>query len=309
MKVFLRLLPNLLAAFGIDHTMAEKGLTAIDLDPAAWNVATETKASKEGNLLRLDSAGTSTWASPAARWPVAANTRLARGGRGGRRQCRHPSRWFDHAGQLVSTAEAVRLGGGSIETRGASLQPPEGAAAFGPKFWIEGEPARASIAGVTLERQPDWVSGVRELHRVEPRAIPGKIWKPTAELLTVPTPRALVLRSREGHAPSRAFIWTPRSKAVRPSAFCYRSSCCLSPDPRSRCRFCAGTARGSFSAKPAHLKDLTKAGRCRIRRPRQRDRCGSPNPPSFAAKLWVTAPAGEAVQIGTHVYAEAETAP
>jgi hypothetical protein len=302
MKVFLRLLPILLAAFGIDHTMAKDSF-AIDLDPAAWNVAAETQASKEGNLLRLNSAGTSAWASPAARWPVAADLALSVEGAADGGNLITQVEWFDRAGQLVSTAEAVRLGGGSIETRGASLQPPEGAAAFGLKFWIEGEPARASIAGITLERQPDWLSGVRELHRVEP----GNT-KVEADSGLTHSADASSWSFALAEGTPYAGVHLDSPVEARPGLRILLPVIMLPPGSSVSLQIMRWDSAGKFLGEIDALKDLTEAGDYEFVVP-DSVTDADPKPAKLTTKLWVTAPAGKAVQIGAPVYAEAETAP
>ena len=305
MKSSLRLLlPKfcLIIVLGTGYAMANDSF-AIDLDPAVWSVADDTQVGKEGNLLRINSTSTSAWASPTARWPVSKKLSLRVEGAADGGNLITQAEWFDRSGRLLSTAEVLRLSGASIETRGGSMQPPEGAAAFALKFWVEGEPAQASIAGITLERQPDWPSAIRELHRVEPgntkvEADSGLTHRADASNWS--------FTLAEGTPYAGAHLDSPVE--ARPGLRVLLPVIALPPGSSVSMQILRWGNMGEFLGETDALKDLTEVGDYEFVIP-DIVTSAEPKPAKLTTKIWVTAPAGKAVQLGAPVYAEAETGP
>jgi hypothetical protein len=300
--LFVLLAAGLTIALGTFSATAKDSL-AIDLDPASWSLAAETEASKEGDVLRITGTTNNTWASPAGRWPVSQNLALRLQGAADGGNLIAQAEWFDRAGQLLAAEEVLRVSGSSIETRGAPMQPPEGAADFALKFWIEGEPAKASIAGITVERQPDWPSSVRALHRVEP----GNTKVEADSSLTHSADAASwIFRLAEGTPYASVHLDSPVE--ARPGLRVLLPVLALPPNSSVSMQILRWGSAGNFLGDTEALKDLTEVGDYEFVIPDAVTQA-DPKPAKLTTKIWVTAPAGQAVRIGAPVYAEADTAP
>lgn len=305
MKPSLRLLlpaACLIVALDGNYLMAKDSF-AVDLNSAAWSVAAETEAGMEGKLLHITSKSTNAWASPAARWPVSKNLALRVEGAAEGGNLITQAEWFDRSGKLLATAEVLRLSGGSTETRGGSMQPPEGAAAFGLKFWIEGAPAKASITAITLERQPDWSSAVRELHRVD--SSKTKV-EADSGLTHQAGASSWSFTLEEGTPYASAHLDSPVE--ARPGLRVLLPVVTLPPGSSVSMQIMRWDNMGKFLGETDALKDLTEVGDYEFVIPDSVTEA-EPKPAKLTTKIWVTAPAGKAVQLGAPVYAEVDTAP
>ncbi len=282
---------------------AAKDTLVIDLDPVSWSLAADTEANKEGDVLRITGTTNNTWASPAGRWPVSQHLALRLQGAADGGNLIAQAEWFDRAGQLVAAEEVLRLSGGSIETRGAPMQPPEGAAAFALKFWVEGTPARASIAGITVERQPDWPSAVRDLHRVE--AGNTKV-EADSGLIYSADGASWIFSLAEGTPYASVHLDSPVE--ARPGLRVLLPVLALPPNSSVSMQILHWGGTGKFLGDTEALKDLTEVGDYEFVIPDAVTQA-DPKPAKLTTKIWVTAPAGQAVRIGAPVYAEADTAP
>jgi hypothetical protein len=280
-----------------------KDALAVDLDPASWSLAADTEANKDGDVLHITGTTTSIWASPAGRWPVSQNLALRLQGAADGGNLIAQAEWFDRAGQLVAAEEVLRLSGSTMETRDAPMQPPDGAADFALKFWIEGEPAKASIAGITVERQPDWPSNVHELHRVEPgntkvEADSGLIHSADAA--------SWIFSLAEGTPYASVHLDSPVE--ARPGLRVLLPVLALPPNSSVSMQILRWGGDGNFLGDTEALKDLTEVGDYEFVIPDAVTEA-DPKPAKLTTKIWVTAPVGQAVRLGAPVYAEADTAP
>lgn len=269
----------------------------IDLEPASWTFAPDTIGTTEGDMLRIAGGAESAWAAPQGRWPSAKQLefRMKGSAEGGRLIAQ--AEWFDRSGQLVSAQEIVILSGADIQVQGAPLPVPDGASSFGLKFWMEGTPAKASLAEVRIERVPDWPAAVGQAQRINPDNTKlevdngltvnrsGSSW---AMVLAEGTQYAGVhldspVEARPGVRVLLPVLETPPGALVSMQILRW------------------GPGR-TFLGEVEAIKDVTEAGDYEFVMPESATTEGAV-PSEFTTKIWVNAPPGKTVRLGAPVFA------
>lgn len=268
----------------------EKDKFDVDLDPTAWNSAPEFEAVREGNLLVLRGAGESGWAAPRMSWPTARSLDLSLEGSPEGGQLIVQAEWFDRSGVMVAAVEVFRISGSSIQTHGAPLKAPEGATSFGLKFWMEGSPAKASLARLTITRTPDGSSPSEPAHRVAP------------DNTRVQTDAGLSYESRgsdwrlmlqEGTPYAGVHLDNPVD--VRPGLRLLLPVMEVPSGASISMQIMKWSGDGSFLGEIDALKDITEAGDYEFALPEEWD---DPRPSRITAKIWISAPPERPVRLG-----------
>jgi hypothetical protein len=281
----------------------ESDAFSIPLSPDQWAFAADTTGRAEDARLLITSSVRSAWASPVGRWPVSKNlaVRIEAAAEGGNLIAQ--AEWFDRAGQLVSAEEIVRFSGPEIRTQGAPLTAPEGAADFGLKFWLEGDPAKATISALHLERAPSWSAELNVVHRVTPQNT--KI-EADAGLTVDATGPSWGFVLAEGTSYASAHL--DSATAARPGLRVQLPVMEIPPGSSVSLQVLKWGSGRVFLGDLEAFKDIGEAGDYEFIIP-ESVTATDPKPAEFTVKVWINAPPGKTVRLGAPAYAEAPAQP
>ncbi len=281
---------TILMVFLCTASAFEKDTFDVDLDPAAWSSAPDVQAVKEGNLLLLRGTDNGGWATPRANWPAARSLDLGVEASPEGGSLIVQAEWFDRSGTLVSAAEVLRITGSSIRAHGAPLEAPEGATSFGLKFWMEGSPAKASIAGLTITRTPDWSTSAKTMHRVAPD---NTRVRTDAGLSYESSGSDWKLMLQEGTPYAGAHLDNPVD--VHPGLRVLLPVMELPHGAAVSVQIMKWDRVGTFLGEIEALKDITEVGDYEFALPSEWD---DPRPSRITAKIWISAPPERPVRLG-----------
>ena len=150
----------------------------VSLEASAWGLSPGLEAqNQEDGSLALSMAAQSAWATPKANWPVSPGMEMEVHGSPGGGKIVAQAEWFDSAGAIISADAVLRLNGSGEQADKEELTPPPNATHFRLKFWMEAATIKASLASITLTREPVWQKGVAlqdEPPAAEPKLSPDK---------------------------------------------------------------------------------------------------------------------------------------
>ena len=275
----------------------------IDLNPQSWTFAPEVQATGDGTALQLASTAKSVWATPARRWPAAQKIELRVEGSADGGNLLAQVEWLNRSGELVTTAEALRISGSQVQTASAALEAPEGASDFGLKFWFEGDPVKARLLKVEILRQPDSAAAVAGVQRVTPANTKLEV------------DAGLTHDAQDSNWTFRLAAGTPYAGAHLDNRIEAKAGLRillpvleLPPGSAVTMQILRWNPAGKFLGESDAFKDLTEAGDYEFVLPAEL--LGTAESPILiSTKIWVTAPAGQAVKLGAIRYTESAANP
>lgn len=282
----------MLTAIPTESAAAAADSFPVNLEASAWTFAPELKAENQDGRLILTSAAKTDWAGPVGRWSASSGLELRVEGDAGGGNIIVQVEWFDRSGALVSADEVFRVSGAGVQEKDGKMVPPPKAAAFGLKFWFEGESIHASLAGITLSRVPVWPSGealesvpAQENAKFEADSgIASKSEGTTCQMVLeegtgyagihLNNPVAL----REGLRVLVPVLELPSGTSLSVQALCW-------------------DRQGAFLGEVDLIKDITEAGDYEVKVPAAAMEF-NPAPAKVSTKVWLTGKAGRPVRVG-----------
>lgn len=268
----------------------------LDMSPAAWTCGPEMTASQDGTRLLLSSSTQSAWASPAGRWPSSSQLefRMEGAAEGGRLIAQ--AEWFDRSGQFVKAVEITSLSGPDIQSHGGSIPVPDGGSSFGLKFWLEGIPAKGTIASIRIQRTPDWPTPPSDPRRIDPD---NTKLEADSGLTVSKSSSSWEMRLAEGTPYAAVHLHSPVE--ARPGMRVLLPVLETPPGGMVSMQILRWGSGMTFIDQVDALKDLSEAGDYEFQIP-EGAASGGAMPSAFTAKIWVNAPPGKTVRVGAPVF-------